>query len=79
MFIIDDILLAPINGIVWIAKKIEEVVKQETSSKSRIQENLLELQMRFELEEISEAEYEKEEARLLKELSRIQKEETGEE
>ena len=78
MFIIDDILLAPIKGIVWIGKKIEEIVKKETSDKSKIQENLLELQMRLELEEITESEYEKEETRLLKELDRIQKEEEGE-
>ena len=78
MFIIDDILLAPIKGIVWIGKKIEEIVKKETSDKSKIQENLLELQMRLELEEITEAEYEKEEPKLLKELDRIQKEEEGE-
>ena len=79
MFIIDDILLAPIKGIVWIGKKIEEVAKRETSDKSKIQEQLLELQMRLELEEITESEYEKEETRLLKELNRIQKEEEGEE
>ena len=77
MFIIDDILLAPINGIVWIGKKLEELVKRETNDKSKIQENLLELQMRLELEEITESEYEKEETRLLKELDRIQKEEEG--
>ena len=78
MFILDDILLAPIKGIVWIGKKIEEVAKRETSDKSKIQEQLLELQMRLELEEITESEYEKEETRLLKELNRIQKEEEGE-
>ena len=77
MFILDDILLAPIKGIVWIGKKIEEVAKRETSDKSKIQEQLLELQMRLELEEITESEYEKEETRLLKELDRIQKEEEG--
>jgi hypothetical protein len=78
MFILDDILLAPIKGIVWIGQKIEEVVKRETSDKSKIQENLLELQMRLELEEITESEYEKEEKKLLAELNRIQKEEEGE-
>lgn len=79
MFVIDDILLAPIKGIVWIGKKIEEVAKRETSDKSKIQEQLLELQIRLELEEMTEAEYEKEETKLLKELNRIQKEEEGEE
>ena len=78
MFILDDILLSPIKGIVWIGKKIEEVVKRETNDKSKIQENLLELQMRLELEEITESEYEKEEKKLLADLNRIQKEEEGE-
>lgn len=78
MFLLDDILLAPIKGVVWIGKKIEEVAKRETSDKSKIQEKLLELQMRFELEEITEPEYEKEEKKLLAELDRIQKEEEGE-
>ena len=77
-FLLDDILLAPIKGVVWIGKKIEEVVKRETNDKSKIQEQLLELQMRLELEEITESEYEKEEKKLLADLNRIQKEEEGE-
>lgn len=73
MFIIDDILLAPLKGVIWLGRKINEIVEKETSDEGRIKERLMELQMRFELDEISEEEYKKQEEELLTRLDAIRK------
>jgi len=71
MFLIDDILLAPLKGVIWVGKKIQEVAERETSDEGRIREKLMELQLRFELDEISEEEYTREEKGLLERLEAI--------
>ncbi len=68
MFIIDDILLAPIKGIVFLAEKINEVIEKETSDEGTIKERLMALQLKFEMDEIDEEEYDKREDELLKQL-----------
>ena len=73
MFLIDDILLAPLNGIIWLGKKINEVAEKEFSDEGRIKEKLMELQLKFELDKISEKEYNKQEAELLARLDAIRK------
>jgi len=65
MFILDDILLSPLKGLVWIAEKIDEVAQDEVSDEGKLMDKLMELQMRFELDEINEAEYTKMESELL--------------
>lgn len=69
MFLIDDILLAPLNAVVWLGKKLNDVAVEEFSDEGRIKEQLMELQMRFELDEISEEELIKQEKKLLERLS----------
>lgn len=76
MFLLDDILLAPVNGLVWLAQKIDEVVKKETSDDGRIKEKLMEIQLKFELDEITEEEYNKQEKELLERLDALQIRET---
>jgi len=73
MFLIDDILLAPLNGLIWLSKKIDEITEKEFSDEGLIKEKLMELQMRFELDKISEKEYNKQEAELLARLDAIRK------
>jgi len=73
MFLIDDILLAPLNGVIWLGKKINEVAEKEFSDEGRIKEKLMELQLKFELDKISEKEYNKQEAELLARLDAIRK------
>lgn len=73
MFLIDDILLAPLNGVIWIAEKFNELVEKEFSDEGRIKEKLMELQLKFELDKISEKEYNKQEAELLERLDAIRK------
>jgi len=79
MFLIDEILLAPLNGVVWLGKKIDEIVERELSDDGRIKEKLMELQLQFELDEISEKEYKLQEKELVARLDAIikRKEEEG--
>jgi uncharacterized membrane protein len=71
MLLIDDILLLPYKGLVGIFEKIHEMAKKEVSDGKYTLEKLMELQLRYELEEISEEEYNKEEAKLQAKLNAI--------
>ncbi|MBV5288282.1 MAG: gas vesicle protein GvpG [Pelodictyon phaeoclathratiforme] len=64
-------LFAPLNGLIFIAKKINDVVEKETSDEGVVKERLMALQLRFELDEIDEVEYDREEDELLQKLERI--------
>lgn len=64
MLLIDDLLLLPFRGIAGIFRKIHEMAERELSDENYIRERLMELQLKYELDEISEEEY----ARLEKEL-----------
>src|SRR5438045_8870243 len=68
MFFIDDLLLAPVNGFKFILTQIQKMADQELNDDTVIKEQLLELQMRLELDEISEAEYSEREAELFARL-----------
>lgn len=74
MFLIDNLLFAPLKGIVFIAKKINEVIEKEMSDEGAIKERLMALQLKFEMDEIDEEEYDKKEDELLKSLENIRKE-----
>ncbi|MDP8217286.1 MAG: gas vesicle protein GvpG [Candidatus Theseobacter exili] len=73
MFLIDNILLAPLNGVIWVGKKINEVIEKEFSDEGLIKEKLMQLQMRFEMDEITEKEYNTQEKELLDRLDDIKK------
>ncbi|MCG2725113.1 MAG: gas vesicle protein GvpG [Elusimicrobia bacterium] len=73
MFLIDDILLSPLNGFVWLGKKIDELYVKEVSDEGRVMENLMALQLRFELDEINEDEYNAQEKEILAKLEAIRK------
>jgi len=74
MFLIDDILLAPLKGVIFIAEKINEVIEKEMSDEGSIKERLMALQLKFEMDEIDEEEYDKREDELLKILGNIREE-----
>jgi uncharacterized protein involved in exopolysaccharide biosynthesis len=57
MFLIDDLLLSPLAGLKFILTQIEKVVDRELNDETFIKEQLLELQMRLELNEISEDDF----------------------
>lgn len=73
MFLIDSILLAPVKGVVWLAERLNEVAEKELSDTGRIKEELMALQLRFELDEMTEQEYNEKEKELLDRLDTIMK------
>ena len=70
-FIIDDILLGPLKLVKWVGERLQESAEQEVTDESVIQEQLLDLQMRYELDEITEEEYTKGEDHLMAKLEAI--------
>ena len=71
MFLLDDILLAPVNGFKFIMRQIQQLADKELNDESVIKEQLLELQMRYELEEISDEDYAEAERELFARLRAI--------
>jgi len=71
VFLLDDILLAPLKGVIAIGKKLNEVVEKETSNEGKVKEEMMKLQLRFEMDEIDEEEYDRLEDELLEMLERI--------
>jgi len=68
MFLVDDLLLAPINGFKFILGQIQKMADQELNDDTLIKEQLLELQMRLELDEVSDEEFREREAELFARL-----------
>lgn len=75
MFIIDDIILSPLKGLIWLSEKINDMVQREMSDEGLIKEQLMELQLRFELDAIDEETYSRQEKELLERLNAIHGEE----
>jgi len=71
MLLIDDLLLAPINGFKFILGQIQKLADQELNDDTVIKDQLLELQMRLELDEVSEDEFRVREAELFARLRAI--------
>lgn len=71
MFLIDSILLAPLKGVVWLGEKLSGIAEKELSDTGRIKEELMALQLRFELDQISEQEYNEMEKELLDRLDAV--------
>lgn len=60
-----------IKGIKWLAEKIAEAAEEELLDEDRVRGELLELQMRLEIGEITEEEYAQQEGALLERLNAI--------
>ncbi len=71
MFLVDSILLAPLKGVVWLGEKLNEIAEKELSDTGRIKEELMALQLQFELDQIDEQEYNEKEKELLDRLDAI--------
>jgi len=52
MFLLDDILLAPIKGLLWLGENINKAVEKELGDESTLKEKLMELQFKYELRPI---------------------------
>lgn len=78
MFLLDSILLAPLKGVIWMGQKLGDMAQAELTDKGRIKEELMALQMKFELDEINEQEYDRREKEVLDRLDDITKSEEQE-
>lgn len=58
-------IMGPIDGVVWIAKKIEERANTEFNDQENLHKQLLTLQLSFDIGEITEEEYEAQEEEIL--------------
>jgi hypothetical protein len=68
-------ITAPINGLAWIGEKILEQADGELNDKDILQKQLLELQLKFDMGEIPEDEFEEQEEELLLAIQAIEDEE----
>ena len=70
MFILDDLLIRlPAKGLVSIFTKICEMAQTELTDEAKIKEELLQLQILYEIDQITDEEYQKKEAALLERLT----------
>ena len=70
MFILDDLLFKlPAKGLMKILEEVTDMVDAEVNDESKVKEDLLELQTRYAIDEISDQEYEEREAELLERLT----------
>lgn len=77
MFLVDDILLAPIKFPLYVFKKIHETAESEFTDKDKITSQLRELYLLVESGKITEEEFNKMEAGLLDKLEAIEEYESG--
>ena len=72
MFIVDDLLIwLPAKGLMAAFKKIHELAETELNDESKLKEQLLRYQTMFELDQISEEEYQKREDEIMARLNEI--------
>jgi hypothetical protein len=72
MLLIDDILLAPLHGLLWVARKVDDALGQEQEKeKEELETRLRELYLRLESGQLGEQEFEAQEAELLDRLDAI--------
>ncbi len=70
MFILDDLLIKlPAKGFMSIFEKIYEMAQAEVTDESKIKEELLRSQTLYEIDQITEEEFQKIEAALLERLA----------
>ena len=74
MFIVDDLLMAPAHGLLWIFQEIHRAAQEEmVSDAESITAELSALYMRLETGKLTEEEFAEEEKLLLERLDKIHK------
>lgn len=71
-FLLDDILLAPVKGVVFLAKNVHEAAMKEFLDEEGVRQELRELYMLLETGKISEEEFEEREGKLVERLEEIE-------
>jgi len=73
MFLLDDILLFPVNGVIGLAERIEEAARQEFVNEAEaVRNELRETYMMLEAGKISEADFDARERKLLDRLDELE-------
>jgi len=72
MFLIDDILLSPVKGLMYLAKQIHNAAEEEFLDEESVSAELSELYMMLETGKITEEEFNNRESELLNRLERIE-------
>lgn len=72
MLIVDDLLLAPFKGVLWVFKKVQQAANEELERRQRqTRSELSVLYMQLETGRISESEFDAKEKQLLDRLDRV--------
>jgi hypothetical protein len=75
MFFVDDLLMSPIKGVLWVFKEIHDAAEQELAGESEaITAALSELYMKLDTGQITEEQFDAQEKQLLDRLDRLQAE-----
>ena len=72
MFLIDDLLGLPVLGFKFVLRTLQQVAEEQYTDTAPGKRRLLELQLALESGEISEQEYVRQEAEILRELRKIE-------
>ena len=73
MLLVDDLLLAPVRGLLWVFEKIHDAAQEEIAGEAdAVTAELRELYMMLETGRITEAEFDDREKTLLDRLESIQ-------
>jgi hypothetical protein len=72
MLLIDDLLIwLPAKGFISLFKKIKEIAEEEMNDETKLKEELLRYETMFELDQITEKEYQKREDEIMARLNEI--------
>ncbi|MHB9072956.1 MAG: gas vesicle protein GvpG [Desulfobaccales bacterium] len=75
MFFVDDLLMSPIKGVLWVFREIHDAAQQELAGESEaITAALSELYMKLDTGQITEEQFDAQEKQLLDRLDRLQAE-----
>jgi hypothetical protein len=72
MFLVDDLLGLPFSGFNFVMRTLQRVAEEQYTDDAPVKERLLELQLKLESEEITEEEYAREEAAIIRELRAVE-------
>ena len=75
MLLVDDLLLAPLGGLLWIVEKVHDAAREEMAHEAdAITEELRQLYLVLEAKQITEADFDARERELLDRLDAIRDE-----
>lgn len=72
MLLVDDLLLAPLSGLLWVVEKVHDAAREEMAHEAdAITEELRQLYLMLEAKQIAEADFDDRERQLLDRLDAV--------